>query len=122
MPAAGLALVFDHTLLHEGALLKKGVKYAMRTDVMFRAVENVPRPLVAAATFTGREGEGEHTQVTGEGSQDPLPRVSTVRGKLSALVSSGVSPSETWHVGTRLRCCEPLNQLDTRYSCKVNYL
>ena len=34
-PKTGLALVFDHPLLHEGALLLQGVKYAIRTDVMF---------------------------------------------------------------------------------------
>ena len=35
VPRRGLCLVFDHWLLHEGALLLKGVKYAVRTDVMF---------------------------------------------------------------------------------------
>merc|ERR550514_692968 len=35
VPRRGLCLVFDHRLLHEGALLLKGVKYAVRTDVMF---------------------------------------------------------------------------------------
>ena len=34
-PAAGSALVFDHRLRHEGCLLEAGVKYAIRTDVMF---------------------------------------------------------------------------------------
>jgi len=35
VPRRGLCLVFDHRLLHEGALLLEGVKYAVRTDVMF---------------------------------------------------------------------------------------
>jgi len=35
-PRTGLALLFDHELHHEGALLKSGVKYAIRTDVMFK--------------------------------------------------------------------------------------
>jgi len=34
-PATGRALLFDHNLLHEGATLRKGVKYAIRTDVMY---------------------------------------------------------------------------------------
>ena len=34
-PRPGLALVFDHNLCHEGATLLEGVKYAIRTDVMF---------------------------------------------------------------------------------------
>jgi prolyl 4-hydroxylase len=33
-PKAGMALLFDHRLLHEGAPLKSGTKYVMRTDVM----------------------------------------------------------------------------------------
>jgi len=36
MPSAGLGLVFEHDLLHEGATLKDGVKHAIRTDIMFR--------------------------------------------------------------------------------------
>jgi prolyl 4-hydroxylase len=35
MPTTGLALVFDHDLLHEGAPLLKGCKYCIRTDVMY---------------------------------------------------------------------------------------
>ena len=35
MPTTGLALVFDHDLLHEGAPLFKGCKYCIRTDVMY---------------------------------------------------------------------------------------
>lgn len=36
VPKSGSVLVFDHELLHEGALLKEGLKYAIRTDVMYR--------------------------------------------------------------------------------------
>jgi len=35
-PKTGWALCFDHGLMHEGALLEAGVKYCIRTDVMFR--------------------------------------------------------------------------------------
>ncbi len=34
-PAAGSALIFDHRLRHEGCMLEAGLKYAIRTDVMF---------------------------------------------------------------------------------------
>lgn len=34
-PTTGLCLVFDHQLTHEGALMRTGVKYVLRTDVMF---------------------------------------------------------------------------------------
>ncbi|CAF1214676.1 unnamed protein product [Rotaria sp. Silwood1] len=32
----GMVLVFEHRLFHEGSLLKKGRKYTVRTDVMYR--------------------------------------------------------------------------------------
>lgn len=34
-PKLGSCLIFDHNLLHEGAKLLSGTKYAIRTDVMF---------------------------------------------------------------------------------------
>ena len=34
-PKAGMALLFDHDLLHEGATLVKGHKYCIRTDIMY---------------------------------------------------------------------------------------
>jgi prolyl 4-hydroxylase len=36
-PRTGSALVFQHLLLHEGCVVDAGVKYAMRSDVMYRA-------------------------------------------------------------------------------------
>ncbi|KAL8601955.1 hypothetical protein ACOMHN_008447 [Nucella lapillus] len=38
VPKTGSVLVFEHMILHEGSLLEKGRKYAMRTDVMYSAV------------------------------------------------------------------------------------
>jgi predicted 2-oxoglutarate/Fe(II)-dependent dioxygenase YbiX len=35
-PRPGAALLFNHMLLHEGAPVTAGVKYAVRSDVMFR--------------------------------------------------------------------------------------
>lgn len=34
-PRTGLALVFHHPQLHEGAAIERGVKYVLRTDVMY---------------------------------------------------------------------------------------
>lgn len=34
-PNTGRAAIFEHSLLHEGATVKSGVKYAVRTDIMF---------------------------------------------------------------------------------------
>jgi hypothetical protein len=31
-----MVLVFQHDILHEGSRLKKGRKYTVRTDVMYR--------------------------------------------------------------------------------------
>lgn len=36
-PRPGRALLFDHHLLHESKTLRAGLKYAVRSDVMFRA-------------------------------------------------------------------------------------
>ena len=38
-PKTGKALVFYHKLLHEGSEVKEGVKYVLRTDVMYRTKE-----------------------------------------------------------------------------------
>jgi prolyl 4-hydroxylase len=35
-PSPGKALVFDHVRLHEGAAVRRGRKYVLRTDVMYR--------------------------------------------------------------------------------------
>jgi hypothetical protein len=35
VPEPGLALVFDHYLLHEGAVVVEGQKYVLRSDVMY---------------------------------------------------------------------------------------
>lgn len=36
-PRRGMALLFQHLLLHEGCIVTSGIKYAMRSDVMYRA-------------------------------------------------------------------------------------
>lgn len=36
-PTAGSVLIFDHSLLHEGRTLEGGVKYVLRSDVMYRS-------------------------------------------------------------------------------------
>jgi len=38
-PRAGRLLVFKHQLLHEGSPVTEGIKYVMRTDVMYRKVD-----------------------------------------------------------------------------------
>jgi len=35
-PKRGAALIFEHPLLHEGARVRSGTKYVMRSDVMYR--------------------------------------------------------------------------------------
>lgn len=35
-PKAGMALLFQHLLLHEGCIVTHGVKYALRSDVMYQ--------------------------------------------------------------------------------------
>jgi len=35
VPQAGMALLFQHQLLHEGCVVTSGVKYVLRSDVMY---------------------------------------------------------------------------------------
>jgi predicted 2-oxoglutarate/Fe(II)-dependent dioxygenase YbiX len=35
-PRTGMALMFQHLILHEGCVVTSGVKYALRSDVMYR--------------------------------------------------------------------------------------
>jgi prolyl 4-hydroxylase len=35
VPRAGMALLFQHQLLHEGCVVESGVKYVLRSDVMY---------------------------------------------------------------------------------------
>jgi prolyl 4-hydroxylase len=49
-PSPGLGLVFDHRRLHEGAAVRRGRKYVLRTDVLFRVnseIERIATPDVA---------------------------------------------------------------------------
>ncbi|CAN5769996.1 hypothetical protein BH11MYX2_BH11MYX2_12920 [soil metagenome] len=37
-PRTGMALLFQHRLLHEGCTVTRGVKYVLRSDVMYRSL------------------------------------------------------------------------------------
>lgn len=37
VPRPGLALLFQHPILHEGSEVTAGIKYAIRSDIMYRA-------------------------------------------------------------------------------------
>jgi len=41
VPQTGLAAVFQHKVDHEGCLVRHGVKYAMRADVLYEAPEDI---------------------------------------------------------------------------------
>jgi hypothetical protein len=34
-PERGSVLIFDHDLVHEGSIVTEGIKYSVRTDIMF---------------------------------------------------------------------------------------
>jgi predicted 2-oxoglutarate/Fe(II)-dependent dioxygenase YbiX len=44
-PLRGRVLVFPHHLRHRGAVVQRGVKYVLRTDVMYRLPENLRRAI-----------------------------------------------------------------------------
>lgn len=39
-PETGMALFFQHPILHEGSVVTSGTKYVLRTDLMYRLVKN----------------------------------------------------------------------------------
>ena len=43
-PKTGMALVFPHRMTHQGAPVTAGVKYVLRTDVLYRATAQPPCP------------------------------------------------------------------------------
>ena len=43
-PEPGLVAVFQHKLRHEGCVVRSGIKYAMRTDVVFEASDEIGKP------------------------------------------------------------------------------
>lgn len=45
-PQRGRALLFQHHLLHEGAEVTKGVKYVLRSDVMYRTGVKAPADIL----------------------------------------------------------------------------
>ncbi|SHL78566.1 prolyl hydroxylase family protein [Flavobacterium chilense] len=40
-PKTGTALVFEHSQRHEGAALISGIKYVLRSDIMYKLKENI---------------------------------------------------------------------------------
>jgi predicted 2-oxoglutarate/Fe(II)-dependent dioxygenase YbiX len=41
IPEPGLVLLFDHGIRHQGAAVKRGRKYVLRTDVMYRVQRSI---------------------------------------------------------------------------------
>jgi hypothetical protein len=67
VPKTGQALLFDHLIYHAGAPLTEGVKYAIRTDVMFSTKPSpVPynvAPVLQEGTAEGKTGKRGKTRV-----------------------------------------------------------
>lgn len=41
VPRSGMAAIFQHKVRHEGCVVRRGVKYAMRSDVVYEAEEAI---------------------------------------------------------------------------------
>ena len=54
-PVTVTALVFRHAILHQGATVTKGLKYVLRSDVMYRFAGAIPE----AFSFAGANPDGE---------------------------------------------------------------
>jgi Rps23 Pro-64 3,4-dihydroxylase Tpa1-like proline 4-hydroxylase len=48
-PSPGLVAVFQHKVRHEGCEVLSGTKYAMRTEVVFEAPDEIGQPTLATA-------------------------------------------------------------------------
>lgn len=44
VPSPGLVAIFQHKMRHEGCEVRSGLKYAMRTDVIFEAPDDIAMP------------------------------------------------------------------------------
>jgi hypothetical protein len=75
----GTVLVFQHDLLHQGSLVTSGVKYAMRTDLMFsrrKGVAAAPRVAGAeAGAGAGLRGSDDPSPAGSEASREEDPEV-----------------------------------------------
>ena len=58
-PNAGMALLFEHMVLHEGCEVTSGLKYVLRTDVMYRKPSSAKGPVIIneAVRDVSRVGE-----------------------------------------------------------------
>jgi len=70
VPVSGMALVFNHNILHEGEALKSGVKYLMRSDIMFRRQNSLEidpkerRAIEIMAQAQQSEVDGKYNEAT----------------------------------------------------------
>jgi len=70
VPTPGMALVFNHIILHEGEALRSGVKYLMRSDIMFQRQDppNIdPKEQLALSLLSQaqtKEKEGQFSEAT----------------------------------------------------------
>jgi len=63
VPETGLALIFNHRILHEGEALRSGVKYLMRSDIMFerQSPPDIPDEEKKALEYLKLAEEAERT-------------------------------------------------------------
>lgn len=69
VPRAGSALIFDHDLLHEGSKVTGGIKYSVRTDVMFTPMRRRLRQSANARMVSSSSPTSSSQQMT---DRDPL--------------------------------------------------
>ena len=70
VPSPGLGLIFDHTLEREGGTLFKGVKHALRADVMFRKINSEPTADERVSAFETEGGTDVSRPSGGRGPTD----------------------------------------------------
>ena len=113
-PRRGLLIAFDHGLWHDGAPVREGTKWVMRSDVMYRRMDSPQRANTVHLGYIwqvvqladgrlascGRDGTlRTWSEPTGAADRpQPLAVTPSEGGSLTALVEAG--PGELW-VGDR---------------------
>merc|ERR1711908_146627 len=78
-PEAGSVLLFSQDLVHEGSLLREGLKYTLRTEAMYTKRQNLVQPVwqpAKAPAFASHACESENKAAANEHG-DVAPQAKT---------------------------------------------
>jgi tetratricopeptide (TPR) repeat protein len=96
-PEAGMLLVFQHNIYHEGEELRGGLKYMMRSDVMYRLedAENQDDSVAAKQLAEAQELVNLAEQLEYQGRHSEAIQLYKKAYKLAPQLEHGASSSDT---------------------------